>query len=115
MEYSISPTFLIELYSKLPIDEDDVSLIFEEIHRGRSVIPPHNVPSRPTLVRWDLTRALTVDNCVVMEHKDAERHIRDSQSDNGRFKPPHTIWGEEVVEVVERRSEEIRRIRQWIM
>ncbi|EDR10387.1 uncharacterized protein LACBIDRAFT_152374, partial [Laccaria bicolor S238N-H82] len=63
-----------EQLNKLPIDEDDVALIFEDLHRGRSVIPPHNVPSRPTLVRWDPLLPLTVDNCVVMEFADAEKH-----------------------------------------
>ncbi|TFK75587.1 ubiquitin-protein ligase molybdopterin-converting factor [Pluteus cervinus] len=100
--------------NKLPIDEDDVSLIFEDIHRGRSVIPPFDVPTRPTLVRWDFTKPLSLDNCVPMEQGDAEKHIRESK-DGDDVTPPQDIWGEDVVKVVERRAEEIRKVQQWVM
>ncbi|KAF8800884.1 hypothetical protein BYT27DRAFT_7235947 [Phlegmacium glaucopus] len=36
--------------SRFPIDEDDIALMFEEICKDRS-LPPHDVPTRPTLVR----------------------------------------------------------------
>ena len=39
--------------SKLPLDDDDCGMLFDDIHRGRSVRPPHGVPERPALVRWD--------------------------------------------------------------
>jgi hypothetical protein len=93
-----------------------VSLIFEDIHRGRSVIPPHNVPSRPVLLRWDISHPLTVDNCVVMEHGEAEKHSKacgTQEEDN--FVDPKTVWGDEVQAIVDRRVEEVRRERQWVM
>ncbi|KAJ7732082.1 hypothetical protein B0H14DRAFT_3615853 [Mycena olivaceomarginata] len=40
-----------------PLDEDDVALLFEDVHRGRSVVPPHAVPVEPSVVRWDPARA----------------------------------------------------------
>ncbi|KAJ6603231.1 hypothetical protein DFH09DRAFT_968476 [Mycena vulgaris] len=89
--------------SRLPIDEDDVALIFEDVHRGRSVLPPHVVPTRPTLVQWDPARSLTIENCVVMDFVDAERHLKGE------------VWGEEVRAVVERRAKEIERSREWVM
>ncbi|KAG5351653.1 hypothetical protein C0989_005392 [Termitomyces sp. Mn162] len=101
--------------SKLPIDEDDVSLIFEDVHRGRSVIPPHNVPSRPVLVRWDIVKPLTVDNCVVMEFGEAEKHYKESGSREDPLKRPEDIWSCEVKHVVNRRAEELRREREWVM
>lgn len=102
-----------EQLNKLPIDEDDVALIFEDLHRGRSVIPPHNVPSRPTLVRWDPLLPLTVDNCVVMEFADAEKHIKACWHDDGTR--PEEVWGKAVKKVVERRAEEAREVREWVL
>lgn len=100
--------------NKLPIDEDDVSLIFEDVSLGRSVIPPHDVPSRPTLVRWDASRPLTVDNCVVMEHKDAVKHENDIRGADDGFKDPKDIWGEEVQAVVACRATQLQQQRDWI-
>ncbi|KAJ7291932.1 hypothetical protein C8J57DRAFT_1492409 [Mycena rebaudengoi] len=91
--------------NKLPIDEDDVALIFEDLHRGRSVLPPHLVPARPMLVRWDAQKPLTVENCVVMDAPDVERHLREGVG----------LWGKEVAEVVERRAREVERMREWVM
>ncbi|KAJ7818675.1 hypothetical protein B0H14DRAFT_3473602 [Mycena olivaceomarginata] len=54
-----------------PLDEDDVALLFEDVHRGRSVVPPPAVPVKPTLVRWDSARALGVENVVVMNAGEA--------------------------------------------
>ncbi|KIL66077.1 hypothetical protein M378DRAFT_124600 [Amanita muscaria Koide BX008] len=100
--------------NKLPIDEDDVSLIFEDVSLGRSVIPPHDVPSRPTLVRWDASHPLTVDNCVVMEYKDAVQHENAIRGADGGFKDPKDIWGEEVQAVVACRAAQLQQQRDWI-
>ena len=77
-------------------------------------MPPHNVPSRPVLLRWDLHHPVTVENCVVMEHGEAEKHAK-GYGDIVNPIDPKDIWGEEVVDVVKRRVEEIRRERQWVM
>jgi len=115
--------FTGEIINKLPIDEDDVALIFEDLHRGRSVIPPHAVPSRPVLVRWDPEMPLTAENCVVMEHMDAENHTKkclgisnkDKEAINGVRQRPADLWGEEVAIIVERRAKEVARHREWVM
>ncbi|KAF5384387.1 hypothetical protein D9615_003399 [Tricholomella constricta] len=104
-----------QIINKLPIDEDDVSLIFEDVHRGRSVIPPHNVPSRPVLVRWDISQPLTVDNCVVMEFGEAEKHSTECGMLEQPLKRPEDVWGKAVKKVVDRRAEELRREREWVM
>lgn len=102
--------------SKLPIDEDDVGLLFEDLHLGRSVIPPHNVPSRPVLVRWDPDHPLTLDNCVVMDHADGERHVKECYGQGGREgRRPRDVWGEEVEKIVLGRAKDIARNREWIM
>ncbi|KAG2007159.1 ubiquitin-protein ligase molybdopterin-converting factor [Coprinopsis cinerea AmutBmut pab1-1] len=99
--------------NRLPIDEDDVGFIFEDLHRGRSVIPPHDVPTRPTLVRWDYSKPLTTDNAVVFEHKDAEKHHSSCSGKDGVS--PASLWGTEVEEIVNRRFEEARKVRQSVM
>ncbi|KAG5652651.1 hypothetical protein H0H81_004207 [Sphagnurus paluster] len=104
-----------QVINKLPIDEDDVSLIFEDVHRGRSVIPPHNVPARPTLTRWDVSRPLTVDNCVVMEFADAEKHSKECGTTQQPLSRPEEVWGSTVKKVVDRRAEELRMEREWTM
>ncbi|PPQ90840.1 hypothetical protein CVT25_007375 [Psilocybe cyanescens] len=104
--------------NKLPIDEDDVALIFEDLHRGRSIIPPFDIPSRPTLVRWDPTHPLSTENCVVLELNDAEKHVRTLWNSDGTASTttsPAQLWGPEVREVVDRRAAEARRVREWVM
>jgi hypothetical protein len=62
----------------MPLDEEDVSLIIEDVHTGRSVLPPHLVPTRPAIVRWDPSQPLTPENVVFMELNDADRHTRET-------------------------------------
>jgi hypothetical protein len=48
------------LCSRLPIDEDDVALVFEDSHLSRSAVPPHAAPAHPTLLRWDQAKPLAL-------------------------------------------------------
>ncbi|KAH6910672.1 ubiquitin-protein ligase molybdopterin-converting factor [Coprinopsis sp. MPI-PUGE-AT-0042] len=98
--------------NRLPIDEDDVGFIFEDLHRGRSVMPPFDVPTRPTLVRWDYFKPLTIDNCIVLEFRDAETHYKQCFSEG---KGPGDVWGDEMRAVVERRAAEAREVRKAVM
>jgi hypothetical protein len=125
VDYYPSMTVYLLKASKLEIDEDDVAMIFEDLHRGRSVIPPHAVPSRPVLVRWDPKIPLTAENCIVMEHNDAEKHAMEclgiglsSNADKGTsgiVRRPADFWGKGVAMVVERRMKEVAEYREWIM
>lgn len=89
-----------------------MGIIFDDIHRGRSVIPPHAVPERPALVRWDPDAPLSLDNCVAFEFADAEKHLKECLLER---KPPAEVWGAEVVEVVGRRKAEARKVVEWVM
>ncbi|KAJ7594381.1 hypothetical protein C8J56DRAFT_436001 [Mycena floridula] len=100
--------------TKLPIDEDDVSMIYEDLYRGRSIIPPHEVPSKAALVRWDVSKRLSLENCVVMEEKNAEQHVQASRSEEGSFIEPRLIWGDAVQDIVDARAKDIARYRQHI-
>ncbi|KJA23869.1 hypothetical protein HYPSUDRAFT_201007 [Hypholoma sublateritium FD-334 SS-4] len=104
--------------NKLSIDEDDVALIFEDLYRGRSAVPPHDVPTRPTLVRWDPSQPLSIQNCVVFELNDAEKHVKACWNPDGSVAgstTPQGLWGTEVAAVVARRSAEARRVCEWVM
>lgn len=109
--------FILFSSSRLPIDEDDIPFIFEDLHRGRSIVPPHDV-NRPTLVRWDPRLPLSLENCVVFGSKEAEKHVRECWDVAGLPKQnvtPEKVWGEEVVIVVERRKQEAVRLKNWIL
>ncbi|KAJ7059270.1 ubiquitin-protein ligase molybdopterin-converting factor [Mycena amicta] len=107
------------MVTRLPIDEDDVALIFEDIHRGRSVIPPHPVPVRPTLVRWNPSEGITLENVVVMEQKEAAKHEVGVYGDGATGETTKTksgldLWGAETDALVQKRREEVRRVREWV-
>lgn len=105
--------------NRLPIDEDDVGLIFDDLHRGRSVLPPHDVPTRPTLVRWDVNKPISLENVVTMDFKDVEKHSRQclglGATEDTVLVSPAELWGEEVQRVVERRHKEIKEFRDWVL
>lgn len=95
-----------------------MAFIFEDLYRGRSVVPPHDVPTRPTLVRWDPLISLSIDNCVVFELSDAEKHTKTLWNPDGSVATATTaekLWGRGVKAVVDRRAAEARRVRDWVM
>ena len=101
-------------------------------------MPPYPVPVRPALIRWDPSRPLTLENVVVMEFKEAEKHVKecydtpekgDTDSKDAvetvvdgcvddtlkGKRAPEEVWGSEVAGVVRRRQEEIRRVREGLL
>ncbi|KAG6333779.1 hypothetical protein ID866_5305 [Astraeus odoratus] len=104
-----------EQINKLPIDEDDVSFIFEDLYLGRSVVPPHAVPSRPQLIRWDAAKPLSLENCVVFEFAEAEKHGRECLGvGGGERQDPREIWGDEAQTIVDKNAAEVAKYRQWV-
>ncbi|KAK1216609.1 hypothetical protein PQX77_020729 [Marasmius sp. AFHP31] len=99
--------------NRLPIDEDDVAFIFEDLYRGRSVIPPHEVPTKPALVRWDLSKPLVLENVIVMEEKDAVKHVKECRQGAEGAALPGEVWGKQVQEVVERKHSEVAKYLEW--
>lgn len=104
--------------SKLPIDEDDVALVFEDLYLGRSIVPPHNVPARPQLLRWDPLKPLIPENCVVFEFAEAEKHQRECLAigigNAGEHRRPAEVWGDEVQRIVDKNAAEIEKYRLWV-
>ncbi|KIJ50649.1 hypothetical protein M422DRAFT_777021 [Sphaerobolus stellatus SS14] len=110
----------------LPLSEeefkkvDDIAFIYEERHRGgRSVFPPFEVPTRATLTRFDLRKSLTVENCVVMELSDAQKHWASwkeaKEKEEVTSWTPEGVWGEEVVEAVKKKEKEFKEWREVVM
>ncbi|ESK94816.1 ubiquitin-protein ligase molybdopterin-converting factor [Moniliophthora roreri MCA 2997] len=102
-----------EMMNRLPIDEDDVSFVFEDLYRGRPVLPPHEVPTKPALVRWNLEKPLELANIVVMEEKDAVKHIKQCKTETG-YVQPGQVWGQEVEAIVVKRRTEVEKYLQWM-
>jgi len=101
------------LHRKLPIDENDIAYIFEDLHRGRSTVPPHPVLAKPSLVRWDINRALSIQNCVVLSPSEI-RQIEAAGGIGERVvlwnsdKGEEAVSGSAVSRVVSKRLQEAR-------
>jgi hypothetical protein len=96
-----------EYIPKLPISTEDLGYIFEDLNYGRGTFPPHAVLPKPVAVRWDPSRELGVDNVVVLSVKDAEKHEKECLKER---KDPADVWGRNVVDLVERRFTEARKV-----
>lgn len=96
-----------EYIPKLPISQEDLGYIFEDLNYNRSTFPPHVVLAKPMAVRWDLGREISVDNVVIVGPKEAEKHERECLIGG---KSPVEVWGKEVVDMVERRFAEARKV-----
>lgn len=112
----VSAIFTAFEFSKLPIDEDDVALIFEDLYLGRSVVPPHSVPVRPQLLRWDPLKPLVPENCVVFEFAEAEKHQREclGVGNAGERRHPVEVWGDKVQSIVDKNAVEVEKYRSWV-
>lgn len=62
----------------LPMTEDDVGNVLDNLHRGRSVVAPQNaVLARPAVVRWDPRTPVDLCNAVLMNKDELARHVRE--------------------------------------
>ncbi|BGP17641.1 hypothetical protein JCM10213_001293 [Rhodosporidiobolus nylandii] len=96
--------------NRLPFTEDDMSYLFEEIHRARSVCPPNAFPARPTVLRWRKDKPLAWNNIVVFDREEGARHEEHCLLGN---EDPEEYWGKEVAELVEKRTAEEARLRHY--
>lgn len=97
----------IQQQGKLPVNQDDIGLIFDDINHGRSSLPPYGILAKANMIRWDGALDVREDNLVVMSTQDAARHERECLVGG---KAVRDVWGEEAVEHIRKKSEEIRRI-----
>ncbi|EJD39227.1 hypothetical protein AURDEDRAFT_116185 [Auricularia subglabra TFB-10046 SS5] len=103
---------------RLPITEDDVGFVLDDLHRGRSVVAPHHaVPARPAVVRWDPRAPPGLRNAVLMEKDEAARHVREVLEDPALDVRERLVqvWGRETVALVERRWKEVDALFAWAL
>ena len=108
---------------KIPLTKDDVGYLIEEVYRGKSVVS--GLPSRLALIRWrgseegfapvkdaegQKSVRLSLDDLVCMTKEEATLHEKEVLRGG---KSPESIYGEEVVRLVERRREEERHYRVY--
>ncbi|EUC61554.1 ubiquitin-protein ligase molybdopterin-converting factor [Rhizoctonia solani AG-3 Rhs1AP] len=97
--------------AKLPMSEQDVAYVFEDLHRGRSTIPPHPVLTRPQLSRWNSKEPLTTVNCVVLSHQEVQ--LLQDHGGMGEEVVNKGLWPSEALEVVRARQKEANRVARW--
>ncbi|TFY69591.1 hypothetical protein EVG20_g3087 [Dentipellis fragilis] len=128
---------------KLPLPSSDIAILFEDISLARSVVPPHVVCARPALLRWDPSKPLSLENCIVAEEEEVDKamaevfgvHVEGVEPGNGdpdvvevdalgrplatgltrRIQKPEKVWGHEVAKMVKKRIEEAERFRKWAL
>ncbi|CAG8539029.1 3963_t:CDS:2 [Ambispora gerdemannii] len=83
----------------IPLDKRDVGYAVDEIWRGRSVIS--GASEKLTLLRWDKTQPLSLQNCVVLTKEEAAKH-------DAIVGKPEDYYPREVVELVHARFKEER-------
>ncbi|PWA03463.1 hypothetical protein BB558_000372 [Smittium angustum] len=73
---------------------DDCGYVLEEIWRGKSAISGD--VDKVTLIRWNLDKPLTLQNCVCMTKSEAEKHMN-------LVMPPEQHYPEDVIKLVNSR------------
>ncbi|KAI5477742.1 ubiquitin-protein ligase molybdopterin-converting factor [Pseudohyphozyma bogoriensis] len=96
--------------NKLPISEDDCLYLFEELHRSRSVVPPHIPPAKPVLLPWNKRNGMELDNLVLFDREESLKHEEKCVFGD---EDPEEVWGSETAEVVRRRQGEEKRLRKY--
>ncbi|KAA1471887.1 hypothetical protein DENSPDRAFT_837994 [Dentipellis sp. KUC8613] len=128
---------------KLPLPSSDIAILLEDISLARSIVPPHTVCARPALLRWDPSKPLSLENCIVAEESEVDKamaevfgvHVEGVESGDGdpdvvevdalgrplatgltrRIQKPEKVWGPEVAKVVNKRIQEAERFRKWAL
>jgi len=71
-------------------------LLYDDFALGRSIVPPHAVCVRPTLMRWDPRAPLSLENCVVAEMKEVVRATWNIFAISEKSGSPEEVPSEEV-------------------
>ncbi|EPQ27770.1 uncharacterized protein PFL1_04515 [Pseudozyma flocculosa PF-1] len=89
----------------IPFNVNDVCYLFEEVFRGRSVVPPFDSLSQAQLERWDSTLPLSYSNVALFSRAQAKIHEREVLK---KGRSPIEVWGSETARMVKRRMAEQR-------
>lgn len=86
---------------QLPISMNDIEYIVEEVFRGKS--PLSGYSTRLTLSRWDFSKDLSLQNCVLMTKEEQKNHEKLLFKTG---KKPEDVYSEDVVQLVKKRFAE---------
>ncbi|WFD37015.1 hypothetical protein MCUN1_003907 [Malassezia cuniculi] len=95
---------------RIPFSVNDCAYIFEEVFRGRTVVPPCDSLSNGQIMRWDASRPLDYDNVVLLDRRQARIHESRVLKDG---EDPAAVWGAAVADIVAKRMAEERRMSRW--
>lgn len=95
---------------RIPFSVNDCAYIFEEVFRGRSVVPPCDSLATGQLLRWDASRPLDYDNVALFDRRQARVH--EARVLKGG-EDPAAVWGPRVAAVFARRIAEEKRMSRW--
>ncbi|EST08144.2 UBA/THIF-type NAD/FAD binding fold [Kalmanozyma brasiliensis GHG001] len=90
----------------IPFSVNDIAYLFEEVFRGRSVVPPFDSLSGAQLERWDSTLPLSFQNVALFSRAQAKVHEREVL---GKGRSPVEVWGGDAANMVRRRMASERR------
>lgn len=97
------------LQGTIAVNVDDIAFVFEDVNSGRTTFDGVIV-TKPQAVHWDQSLPLTADNMAIMAYKDAQKHEKEHQVGG---KGLVELYGQDNVDIAQRRNEEVRRVLIW--
>lgn len=95
---------------RIPFSVNDCAYVFEEVFRGRTVVPPFESLANGQLMRWDSQRPLDYDNVALFDRRQAREHEQKVLKEHAA---PEQVWGERTAAMVQKRLAEERRMSRW--
>ena len=95
---------------RIPFSVNDIGYIFEEIFRGRSVVPPYDTLATGQIVRWDPRLPLDYNNVALFTRPQARRHEQHVLAPRA---DPAAYWGPLVTAKMQQRMAEELRMSHW--
>ncbi|KAJ1021096.1 hypothetical protein NDA16_003882 [Ustilago loliicola] len=90
----------------IPFSVNDIAYLFEEVFRGRSIVPPFDSLSGAQLERWDSTLPLSFQNVALFSRAQAKVHEAEVLK---KGRSPFEVWGADAANMMKRRMASERR------
>ncbi|CDU23519.1 uncharacterized protein SPSC_02148 [Sporisorium scitamineum] len=90
----------------IPFSINDIAYLFEEVFRGRSIVPPFESLSGAQLERWDSTLPLSFQNVALFSRAQAKVHEAEVLK---KGRSPVEVWGADAAHMIKRRMASERR------
>ncbi|CBQ69602.1 conserved hypothetical protein [Sporisorium reilianum SRZ2] len=90
----------------IPFSINDIAYLFEEVFRGRSIVPPFDSLSGAQLERWDSTLPLSFQNVALFSRAQAKVHEAEVLK---KGRSPVEVWGADAAHMIKRRMASERR------